>query len=105
MDKIGTLTFDIYGELVSRKDLETFFVQMDRILSTVSDLIDIDYKVFSDYAATIQIVVQLKIMWKTDLIFNTFRKLMFKHFSFWRFKITLEIHETKFPQKPETHIT
>ncbi len=93
--KIGTLIFDIYAELNFREDVKPFILTMEQLFQTVSDQYETDYKVFADFAASIRFIVPLREFWKTDTIFNTLRKQLYKDFVFWRFKITLTIKETR----------
>ena len=91
--KIGTLIFDIYADLISRNDVKPFITSMEQTFQTVSDQFETDYKVFADFAASIRFVVPLREFWRNDYIFRTFKTQLDKHFTFWRYKITLNIKE------------
>lgn len=93
MAKIGTLNFDIYCDLISDDSLSSFNLAMDQVLKTISDNFDIQYQRFAFLSATIQIIAPMHTFWKTDVIFNTFKKELNRNFKFWRFKITLNINE------------
>lgn len=92
--KIGTLKFDIYGELQFDQSIESFISAMDPVFSSVSSDFDSEYKRFGFFACTIVILVHLDIFWKNDTLYKTLIKQLNKNFNFWRFKITLNINET-----------
>ena len=91
--KIGTLQFDIYGNLNFEGSVEAFISSMDPVLSSVSSDFDSQYKRFGFIATTIQILVNLDIFWKNDSIYNKTIQYLDKNFDFWRLKLTLKIHE------------
>ena len=91
--KIGTLTFDVFGELNFNNSVEHFISSMDPILLTVSDYFDSDYRRFSFYAAVIKIVVPLKIFWQTNYLYDTLKKQLDYCFTNWTIDIILDITE------------
>ena len=91
--KIGTMIFNIYGELIFKKSIEYFITSMDQILLTVSDKFDSDYRRFAFWAARINFVIPLKIFWKNDTIYKTLLKNLNKYFDNWTLDITLTIQE------------
>jgi len=91
--KIGLLTIEIYGELKFETAVEHFISSMDRILKTVSDDFESDYRRFAFYSAVIKLVIPLKIFWKGDALYNTLVKNLNYSFDNWEFNLTLSIHE------------
>jgi len=93
--KIGTMIFDIYGELKFDKAVEHFISSMDPILRTVSDKFDSDYRRFAFYAAVIHFVIPLKIFWKSDALYNTLKKNLNYSFDNWSIDVILTIQERR----------
>ena len=91
--KIGTLTFDIYGEFLFLKSVDTFFTAMDPIFLSICDEFDSDYRRFSFYAAVLKIVIPMKIFWKTDSLYLSLIKQLNNCFGNWTLNVTLIIHE------------
>ena len=91
--KIGTLTFDIYGELLFIRSVETFISSMDQTILTVCDDFDSDYRRFAFYAAVIKIVIPLKIFWKNDNLYKKLVSELNKCFNNWTLKTTLTTFE------------
>ncbi|KKM76708.1 hypothetical protein LCGC14_1377420 [marine sediment metagenome] len=92
--KIGTLTFDIYGEFLFLKSVDTFFTAMDPVFLTVSNDFDSEYRRFSFYAVVIKIVIPLQIFWKNDSLYKSLVRQLNKCFGNWQLNIDLKIHET-----------
>ncbi len=90
---IGTMIFEIYGELLFPKAIDYFFIRMDEILNTVSDKFDSDYRRFAYFAGRIKYVIQLKIFWKNDILYQTLKKYLNYCFRNWTVEITLTLHE------------
>lgn len=91
--KIGTLTFDIFGELNFNNSVEHFITAMDPVLLTISDSFDSDYRRFSFYAAVIKIEVPLKIFWQSNFLYDRLIKQLDYAFTNWTIDITLNIIE------------
>lgn len=92
--KIGTMTFDIYGELSFETAVEHFISSMDPIFRTVSTKFDSQYRRFGFYAAKILFVIPLREFWKSDQLYNTLIRNLNYSFSNWEFHINLHIEET-----------
>ncbi len=93
--KIGTMIFDVYGELKFETAVEHFISSMDPILKTVSDKFDSDYKRFGFYAAVIQFVIPLRIFWKSNTLYNTLIRNIDYSFDNWTVDIILTIQERR----------
>lgn len=91
--KIGTLTFDIFGELIFKRSVEHFISAMDPVLLSISDYFDSDYRRFSFYAAVIKIDVPLKIFWQSNYLYDSLKKHLDYSFTNWTVDITLNITE------------
>lgn len=91
--KIGLLTIEIYGELLFETSVEHFIGSMDRVLKTVSDNFESDYRRFAFFAAVINFNVPLNIFWKGDSLYNSLIKNLNYSFDNWEFFITLVIQE------------
>ncbi len=91
--KIGTLTFDIFGELNFNNAAEHFISAMDPVLLSISDYFDSDYRRFSFYAAVIKIEIPLKIFWQSNFLYNTLKKQLDYSFTNWTVDISLNITE------------
>ncbi|MBA7542016.1 hypothetical protein ES705_34332 [subsurface metagenome] len=93
--KIGTMIFDIYGELKFTNAVEHFISSMDPVLHSVSDKFDSDYKRFGFYAAVIKFVIPLRIFWKSDVLYNTLLRNIDYSFDNWTVDIILTIQERR----------
>lgn len=91
--KIGTLTFDIFGELNFNNSVEHFISAMDPVLLSISDYFDTDHRRFSFYAAVIKIEVPLKVFWQSNFLYNTLIKNLDYAFTNWTVDISLDILE------------
>ncbi len=92
--KIGTLRFDLYGNLSFDQSIESFISAMDPVFSSVSSDFDSEYTRFGFFAMTMIITLNLDVFWNNDSLYNTLKKQLNKNFDFWRVKITLIINET-----------
>ena len=91
--KIGTLTFDIFGELNFNNSVEHFISTMDPILFNISDSFDADYRRFSFYAAVIKIEVPLKVFWQSNFLYDSLIQNLDYAFTNWTVDIFLNITE------------
>ena len=91
--KIGTLTFDIFGELNFNNSVEYFITAMDPVLLSISHSFDSDYRRFSFYAAVIKIEIPLKVFWQSNFLYDSLRKNLDYAFTNWTIGITLNISE------------
>lgn len=93
--KIGTMIFDIYGELNFDRAVEHFISSMDPILRSVSDDFESDYKRFAFFAAKIYFVIPLREFWKSNALYNTLIKNLNYSFTNWSFDLNLSIEERR----------
>ena len=93
--KIGTMIFDVYGELNFERAVEHFITSMDPIFKTVSNKFDSQYRRFGFFATQINIVVTLKEFWKSDALYNTLKENLNYCFRNWKFDINLTIEERR----------
>ena len=91
--KIGTLVLDIFGELNFNNSVEHFISTMDKVLFSVCDSFDSDYRRFSFYAAVIKIEVPLKVFWQTNFLYDSLIKNLNYNFTNWSIDILLNITE------------
>lgn len=66
---------------------------MYQTLTSVSDKFDFNYKRFGYFAATLTWLIPLKVFWKNDHIYTILKSTLNKHFTNWKFSISLTIKE------------
>lgn len=91
--KKGTLTLNIFGELLFDRSVETFITSMDQTFRTISDKIESQYRRFGFYAATIQIIIPLLEFWKTDHVYNSLKYNLNHCFDNWSLDLNLTYNE------------
>lgn len=93
--KIGTMNIEIYGELLYERAIEDFIISFTPILKTIADTFEFDYRRFAFYAATLKLIIPLRIFWKSDAFYNSLIRSLENHFNNWEFNVILYISERK----------
>ena len=93
--KIGTMEFNIFGELNFRESVERFHLEITPIIKTISDDFKFDSARFAYYSARIHIFIPLNIFWKSDTLLNSFRRSLDKYFTNWQYNLRLSILERR----------
>jgi len=91
--KIGSLTIEVYGELLQKNSVELLQNVMYQPLISVSESFDFNYRRFGFYAATLLWEIPLTIFWKNDQIYNSLRENLETHFTNWEIDIYISITE------------
>jgi len=87
--KTGSLIIEIYGELLEKESIDTFKNTVHQSLVTVAAELSFDYRRFSYFATSIIYVIELKLFWKNDIIYNTLKRSLNQNFVNWTLDITL----------------
>ena len=91
--QIGTLIFEVYGELKLKSAIESLQSSMYEPLISVSDYFDFRYNRFGFYAGFMIWEIPLKVFWKNDQIYSTLRTNLNKLFTNWQIDISLTLSE------------
>ncbi len=91
--KIGSLTIEVFGELLEINSIELLQTAMYQPFISISESFEFNYRRFGFYAATLLWEIPLNIFWKNDIIYNTLRKNLNNLFTNWELDIYISITE------------